>query len=234
MKQIIIIAGPNGAGKTSFAEEFLPHEAGCSEFVNADLIAAGLSPFHPERVAVTAGRLMLKRLGELVSVGESFALETTLASRMYLRLIPRWQKLGYRVVLVFLKLPHAEMSKQRVEQRVHLGGHNIPPHTIRRRFERGLKYLREDYLASVDEWAIYDGSKNPPTLMEKGSRDNHTKVEEAQAVYASNGVGEVCGDDFWKGAEAALKRASEKAVARARAQGLEPVVANPEKLAKES
>lgn len=168
MKRILIIAGPNGAGKTTFAEEFLPNEAGCPEFVNADLIAAGLSPFQPDEVAFAAGRLMLKRIADLVAGGKSFAFETTLATRGYLRLVPGWQAAGYQVKLCFLRLPDPGFAIRRVAQRVRLGGHDIPPETVRRRFERGWVNLQNDYLGMVDEWAIYDSSQVPPVLLESG------------------------------------------------------------------
>jgi predicted ABC-type ATPase len=131
-KRILIIAGPNGAGKTTFAQEFLPGEAGCPHFVNADLIAAGLSPFTPELAAVRAGRIMLDQIHEHVRKGESFAFETTLSGRIYMRLIPRWQAEGYIVKLFFLKLPSPEMAIARVRQRVAAGGHNVPEDVIRR------------------------------------------------------------------------------------------------------
>jgi predicted ABC-type ATPase len=168
MKKILIIAGPNGAGKTTFAEEFLPNEAGCPEFVNADLIAAGLSPFQPDLAAFAAGRLMLERIANLVAAGRNFAFETTLATRGYLRLIPMWQAAGYQVKLCFLKLPDARFAIRRVEQRVRLGGHDIPHDTIRRRFARGWENLQNHYLWVVDEWAIDDSSQVPPLLLESG------------------------------------------------------------------
>ena len=118
-KKIVMIAGPNGAGKTTFAREFLPNEAHCLTFINADLIAAGLSPFAPERAAVKAGRLMMQAMKEAVSRGESFALETTLSGITYARAIPKWQAQGYRVKLVFLELPNAEIAIARVAERVH-------------------------------------------------------------------------------------------------------------------
>lgn len=230
MKKVIIIAGPNGAGKTTFAEEYLPNEGCCPEFVNADLIAAGLSPFHPERVAVTAGRLMLKRIDELVSAGESFALETTLASKLYLRLIPKWQAEGYVVQLFFLCLPNSETAKSRVKQRIALGGHAIPEVDIIRRFERGLRNLRNDYRKVVDQWFLYDGSTMPPTLLESGEKGGSGIVMEGAAAYSydlqKSDVQTL--DEVNDGALAALKRGAEKAVARARAHGLEPVVSNPE------
>lgn len=172
MKRILIIAGPNGAGKTTFAEEFLPNEAGCPEFVNADLIAAGLSPFQPDQAAFAAGRLMLERIADLVAAGKSFAFETTLATRGYMRFIPAWRAASYQVKLCFLKLPDADFAIQRVAQRVRLGGHDIPPATIRRRFVRGWANLQNDYLGIVDEWAIYDSSRVPHVLLESGDNLN--------------------------------------------------------------
>ncbi len=125
-RKIIIIAGPNGAGKTTFAEEFLPKEAGCPTFVNADLIAAGLAPFQPERAAFRAGRLMLEEIYNHVLKGESFAFETTLSGRGYVGLIPGWQAGGYIIKLFFLRLASPELAIARVRQRVREGGHNIP------------------------------------------------------------------------------------------------------------
>ncbi len=160
--KIIIIAGPNGAGKTTFAREFLPNEAACPVFVNADLIAAGLSPFAPEQAAVQAGRLMLAAIAQHVARRQSFALETTLSGRGYARQIPLWRQAGYFVELFFLSLPHAEMAVQRVAERVRQGGHNIPEATIRRRFSAGLELLRTVYQPLVDQWAVYDNAGDDP------------------------------------------------------------------------
>jgi predicted ABC-type ATPase len=117
-KKIVVIAGPNGAGKTTFAREFLPREADCPDFINVDLIAAGLSPFDPDRAALRAGRLMLEEIKHRVRTGESFAFETTLSGQNYARLIPRWRAAGYRVKLVFLALPTADIAVARVRARV--------------------------------------------------------------------------------------------------------------------
>ncbi len=122
MKKIIILADPNGAGKTTFARSFLPAEASCLHFINADLIAAGLSPFAPESAAMKAGRLMLKEIDECVSKGESFAFETTLSGLTYLRRIHEWKKLGYCIYLYLLTLPNAEIAISRVTERVRQGG----------------------------------------------------------------------------------------------------------------
>ena len=163
-KKILMIAGPNGAGKTTFAQTFLPKEAQCPRFINADLIAAGLSPFAPEASAIRAGRLMLEEIASCVNQGESFAFETTLAGRSYLRHIQRWKNAGYHVCLFFLSLPDAETAIARVAERVRQGGHNIPESVIRRRFAAGLKNLESNYKAAVDTWAIYVNSGAIPTL----------------------------------------------------------------------
>lgn len=144
-KKIVIIAGPNGAGKTTFAREFLPNEAHCPVFINADLIAAGLSPFAPEAAAIKAARLMLQSIREQVLAGNSFALETTLSGLGYARAIPTWRADGYLVKLIFLQLPNAQTAIDRVAARVAQGGHNIPTATITRRFDAGLKNFQTLY-----------------------------------------------------------------------------------------
>ncbi|XVJ71001.1 MAG: AAA family ATPase [Rhizobacter sp.] len=165
---IFIIAGPNGAGKTTFAREFLPQEAACPVFVNADLIAAGLSPFRPEAAALEAGRLMLSQIRMHVSRRESFAFETTLAGRSYAQHIPRWQAAGYFVDLIFLALDNPQMAAERVAQRVLQGGHSIEPTTISRRFEAGLRNFSEIYQPIVNRWAVYDNSGATPVLLTQG------------------------------------------------------------------
>jgi predicted ABC-type ATPase len=163
--KIIIIAGPNGAGKTTFAQEFLPQEAGCPVFVNADLIAAGLSPFAPERAALQAGRLTLAAIAQHVAKRESFAFETALSGKAYATQIPAWRQLGYRVELFFLSLPTADIAVARVAQRVRQGGHDIPEATIRRRFEAGKRLFTEVYQPLVDQWVLYDNAGDEPQLI---------------------------------------------------------------------
>jgi predicted ABC-type ATPase len=169
-KRIVIIAGPNGAGKTTFALEFLPNEAGCPMFVNADLIAAGLSPFAPELAAVKAGRLMLKEIAEHETKGESFAFETTLSGRVYAHRIPHWQAAGYHVTLIFLALPSPEVALARVKERVRQGGHNVPETAVRRRFASGLWNFKEAYRDLVDVWFHYDNSGEEPILLDWGGK----------------------------------------------------------------
>jgi len=167
-KKIIIIAGPNGAGKTTFATEFLPNEASCPIFVNADLIAAGISPFRSELVAVEAARLMLKQIKSHVMNGESFAFETTLSGRAYMRSIKQWQSLGYKVKLFFLQLPNVEFAQARVKQRVLEGGHFVADDVIERRFQKGKDNFYMIYQSIVDEWAIYDTSSTDIQLLDEG------------------------------------------------------------------
>ena len=169
-KKIVIIAGPNGAGKTTFAREFLPHEADCPIFVNADLIAAGLSPFQPETVAVRAGRLMLEEMARHAADGRSFAFETTLAGLGYARMIDAWRTHGYRVKLVFLSLASADQAVAREAMRVRQGGHHVPEDTIRRRFAAGLRNFQQVYRDRVDEWQWIDNSGMTPRLVDDGGQ----------------------------------------------------------------
>ncbi len=185
--KIIIIAGPNGAGKTTFARAFLPREAGCPVFVNADLIAAGLSPFAPEKAAIQAGRLMLNVITRHVEKRASFAFETTLAGKIYARHIPTWRALGYKVTLLFLSLPSADIAVQRVAERVRQGGHDIPESTIRRRFDAGKELFANVYRPLVDQWALYDNSGDKPVLT--GWSDAHMNtirhVNEPESDYGT-------------------------------------------------
>jgi predicted ABC-type ATPase len=170
MKKIIIIAGPNGAGKTTFARTFLPEEAQCPRFINADLIAAGLSPFAPEAAAFKAGRLMLSEMARCVAQGQSFAFETTLSGLAYLRHISQWRNLGYHVSLFFLGLPSVELAIARVAERVRQGGHNIPEPVIRRRFIAGRSNFERHYRYAVDAWALYDNASDEPVMLEWGEK----------------------------------------------------------------
>ena len=169
-KRIFIIAGPNGAGKTTFATEFLPNEADCPLFINADIIAAELNPSEPHLVGFQAGRLVLNQIREHVRKGESFAFETTLSGRGYARHIPRWREQGYRIKLFFLRLPSTEMAIARVAQRVLEGGHDVPEPAIRRRFEAGLRNFEGIYRDLVDGWALYDNSGVEPELLKEEER----------------------------------------------------------------
>src|SRR5262245_35484055 len=135
--QCIVIAGPNGAGKTTFAREFLPKDAGVVNFVNADLIAGGLSPLRPELAALAAGRLVLAELDRLAESRQDFAFETTLSGQVYLSRIKRWKTAGYRIEILFLRLSSARIALRRIAARVRQGGHYVPTKDVLRRFERG-------------------------------------------------------------------------------------------------
>src|SRR5215211_2800722 len=167
-QRIIIIAGPNGAGKTTFARDYLLKEAHCPDFINVDLLAAGLSPFDPNRAAIQAGRLMLSEIQRRVRKCESFAFETTLSGHGYARMIPEWRRAGYKVKLVFLALPSAKMAVARVATRVAQGGHNVSSAVVRRRFDAGLRNFEDIYIHLVDQWEWYDNSGKTPQLISVG------------------------------------------------------------------
>ncbi|MBD5242529.1 MAG: zeta toxin [Barnesiella sp.] len=153
---LYIIAGCNGAGKTTASYSVLPDLLQCREFVNADEIANGLSPFNPESVAIEAGKLMLQRIDYLLSQRKTFAIETTLATRSYANLIKRSQGMGYNVMLLFFWLPSPEMAMERVARRVSEGGHNIPIETIYRRYWLGLQNFFNIFAPIVDLWTFYE------------------------------------------------------------------------------
>lgn len=163
----IIIAGPNGSGKTTFAREFLLREVGVIHFVNADLIAGGLSPLRPELAARQAGRLVLQELSRLAGARKNFAFESTLSGRTYLRLLTKWKSAGYRIEIVFLSLPSIHLALQRITSRVRQGGHDVPKPDVMRRFDRSRKNFHNLYRPLADGWAIYDNSGPAPRLLER-------------------------------------------------------------------
>ena len=161
---LYIIAGCNGAGKTTASYSVLPDLLECREFVNADEIARGLSPFNPESVAIEAGRLMIQRIESLVGQRKTFAIETTLATRSYAALVHKVHDRGYNVVLLFFWLPSPEIAVKRVAKRVSEGGHNIPSETIYRRYRLGLQNFFEIFIDIVDSWSFYDNLNTPVEL----------------------------------------------------------------------
>lgn len=167
-KILYIIAGCNGAGKTTASYTILPEILDCKEFVNADNIAAGLSPFQPEKVAFEAGRIMLERIEFLLKQNESFAVETTLATRIYKNKFENAISDGYNIKLLFFWLPTVEMAINRVAIRVSEGGHNIPNDVIERRYLRGIENLFKIYIPLCNEWAVFDNSDGEPLKIAQG------------------------------------------------------------------
>jgi len=165
MSDVYLIGGPNGSGKTTVAKKLLPNFLGVIEYVNADEIAAGLSPFNPESVAIQAGRLMLERLVTLKCQGIDFAFESTLAARYFARFLRDCQSSGYRLNLIYFWLQSPELALERVHRRVASGGHNIPEDVVRRRYERGRINLMQLYLPLCDTWVIYNNSGDEPHLV---------------------------------------------------------------------
>jgi predicted ABC-type ATPase len=168
MPNLYIIAGCNGAGKTTASYTVLPELLNCNEFVNADNIAAGLSPFNPESVALEAGRIMLQRIDELLSREVDFAFETTLSTRSYVSLVKRAQQKGYEVTLLFFWLSSPKIAMQRVATRVNEGGHNIPIDVIERRYYRGIKNLISLYIPLVKTWLVIKNMDTGPEVVARG------------------------------------------------------------------
>ena len=162
-----IIAGPNGAGKTTFANEFLPIEAECLNFINADLIAQGLSPFQPNKMAIEAGRLMIQNIKECVKKSESFAFETTLSGKGYINKIRKWKTKPYEIIIYYLKVPTVEFAIARVKLRVSQGGHNVPEQDIIRRFGRSWINFQQIYKPLADSWIVFDTSGNQPVILDE-------------------------------------------------------------------
>jgi predicted ABC-type ATPase len=162
----VIIAGPNGAGKTTFAREFLPKEAGIIHFVNADLLAAGLSPLQPRTAALAAGKLLLKELDRLAGARINFAFESTLSGLTYVTRLKRWKAAGYRIEIIFLKLRTPRLAFRRIAARVKQGGHDVPQNDVLRRFERGWQNFHKTYKPLADSWELYDNSGDKLQLIE--------------------------------------------------------------------
>ncbi|MEI8203257.1 MAG: zeta toxin family protein [Bacteroidota bacterium] len=178
MKNLYIIAGPNGAGKTTASYTILPEMLNCLEFVNADEIAKGLSPFQSEKAAIDAGRLMLFRIKELIKNNVDFAFETTLSTRSHVNTILNAKKTGYFVTLIYFWLSSPELAIQRVMTRVEAGGHNIPIDVINRRYLGGMKNLFNLYIPISDDWMIIDNSESPFRLIAEGNSDQNIIIKD--------------------------------------------------------
>lgn len=238
MPNLVVIAGPNGAGKTTAAPLLIGQRLGIAEFVNADVIASGLSGFAPENAAFEAGRIMLRRLDALAAAGADFAFETTLASRHFARWIAGLRRdRGYRFHLFFLWLASAEMAVGRVAGRVRHGGHSVPPDAIRRRYRTGIANFFELYSPIADSWAIYDNTSPPAKLI--AERDGtapvrvgnqalweiiqeESRMKEKEAEYKAGIEPRVAGIPVSE-VTAILAQAGREALARHKALGI-PVV----------
>ena len=188
-KNLYIISGCNGAGKTTASFTILPNILNCKEFVNADEIAKGLSPFQPEKVAFEAGRIMLNRINELLKENENFAFETTLATKSYKSKVIEAQKKGYNVTLLFFWLQNVDLAIERVKTRVKEGGHNIEKDVIKRRYKNGIRNLFDIYLPIVNEAMIFDNSAGKPDLIAEKTLEtdvaiiNEIKFNEIKKYY---------------------------------------------------
>jgi predicted ABC-type ATPase len=191
-KNLYIIAGCNGAGKTTASFTILPEILNCKEFVNADEIAKGLSPFQPEKVSFEAGRIMIRRINELLETKENFAFETTLATKSYKSKVVSAQTKNYTVTLLFFWLQNVDLAIERVKTRVMEGGHNIELEVIKRRYVNGIKNLFDIYLSIVDEVLIYDNSGGIPELIAEKTLEseitilNETKFNKLKNQYYEN------------------------------------------------
>ena len=191
MKKLYIISGCNGAGKTTASYTILPEILDCKEFVNADEIAKGLSPFRPEKAGIEAGRLMLKRIKLLLESGENFAFETTLSTKSYVNFIDKAKENSYQVTCLFFWLNSVELAISRVKTRVQEGGHNIPEDVIRRRYENGLRNFFNLFLPRVDNWLFVNNSGDTYEIIAEGTRNDITvnnmqQWEELKEKYYGN------------------------------------------------
>lgn len=166
-KTVYIVAGPNGAGKTTFAESYLPIEANCFYFINADLIAKGISPLRPESAGIEAGRILFRKMETFSMDGLTFAFESTLSGHGHIKRIRLLRQKGYRVVIYYLKLASPELAIERVKNRVREGGHDIPEKQLRRRFNRSWRNFIQIYRELADEWIVFDNSEDVPIVVEE-------------------------------------------------------------------
>ncbi len=177
MPNLYIISGCNGAGKTTASYTILPELFNCREFVNADIIAAGLSPFNPESVALEAGQIMLQRIQELMKSGVDFAFETTLSTKSYISYINKAKEKGYEITLLYIWLPSVQQAFERVAERVENGGHNIPKHVIERRYHRGINNLIHLYIPICDNWIIVNNNEAATQVIANGNKKSVKFVE---------------------------------------------------------
>ncbi|MEO8233648.1 MAG: zeta toxin family protein [Ignavibacteriota bacterium] len=180
MPKIYLIAGCNGAGKSTAAYTMLPEMLNCKEFVNADNIAKGISPFSPESVAFEAGRVMIQRIDQLVKNKIDFAIETTLSSRTYLYKAAEWKKQGYEIILIYIWLNSPTLAIERIKDRVNKGGHFVPDDVVKRRYYRGIKILFKHFTALCDYWLVVNNSHEEPKMIAEGNNKLELEVFNSQ------------------------------------------------------
>ena len=183
MPRMFIISGCNGAGKTTASYSLLPEMLECSEFVNSDEFAKGLSPFNPEKAAIKASRFVIMKIRHLISRQMDFAVETTLATRTLLKTVKMAQSNGYTVTLLYFWLNTPELAIQRVKARVEAGGHNIPEETIRRRYRVGIQYFFNDYSPVCERWILADNSQIPFRVVAEGSKLDIVSIRDEETYY---------------------------------------------------
>ncbi len=190
MPNLYLISGCNGAGKTTASFTMLPEILDCKEFVNADNIASGISPFQPQNVSFEAGRLMLQRIEQLIAAKSDFAIETTLSSRNYIEKVERWRQNRYEIILIYFWLNSPSLAKERISDRVKKGGHHVPDDIVIRRYYRGIKNLFDHFIKISDYWTIIDNSNDEPEIVAEGIADTEIEIfdqftwKRIKAIYA--------------------------------------------------
>jgi predicted ABC-type ATPase len=187
-RNVYIIAGPNGSGKTTFAVKFLPDYAKCPNFVNADLIAQGLSPFSPRAAAIKAGKLVLEQIHRFADNGADFAFETTLSEKLYTNLFRSLKTKGYKIHLFFLWLPDVDLAVSRIKSRVAQGGHDVPSNDILRRFDRSVHNFFKLYQPLVDSWMLFDNAGPIPVLIAERKNGKITVVDKNLYNHIVKGI----------------------------------------------
>jgi predicted ABC-type ATPase len=188
-RNVYVVAGPNGSGKTTFAVKFLPDYAKCPNFVNADLIAQGLSPFSPRAAAIKAGKLVLEQIHQFADSGVDFAFETTLSGKLYINLFKSLKAKGCKIHIFFLWLPDADLAVSRIKSRVAQGGHDVPVNDILRRFSRSVRNFFKLYQSFVDSWMLFDNSGPVPVLIAERKNGKITIVDKSLYDHIVKGIG---------------------------------------------